>query len=282
MLQTLQTCSTSYTLPNTISFLFRLGYVGKTLLLQLNNHTFDPIRSLMPEYMHLTCLGQIRRLMKCTFKSPDNDYKGKFSLEVLDKLLSETKVPSEFQRKTRPVIFGAWKAEEYRNTILFYFPAVIQYVIVNYNRAKISYFTNSTLFHFFAFRTIVSDKEFQRKDERLVQIWSLLAYVVRACCMLPHERSRVPLVQEAADLAFELWNKYFRPETVSYNIHHIPHLPSYYTVAGPLPDWSAFRFESMYLVIRRNVSASRNLPQQLLNRCNEYHLREDKHKYDIC
>lgn len=46
------------------------------------------------------------------------------SVKVVNSLLSRIKVPSEFSRRTRDLNFGNYKAEEYRNLIVFYFEAI--------------------------------------------------------------------------------------------------------------------------------------------------------------
>ena len=83
--------------------------------------------------MHSACSGVARKLIKCLF-SPDPAKDKKltaFRTQNLDEGLRQIRVPSEFQRKARPLDTGSYKAEEYRNIFLFYFPLVIEYVFVS-------------------------------------------------------------------------------------------------------------------------------------------------------
>lgn len=111
-----------------IYFCFRFGIKGPTPLLQLPG--FDIIWGMLPEYMHNTCLGVVRDLVEMTFQADGGAYKKRrhnnpmISAEVFNRAMVSTRVPSEFQRATRALSQGSWKAEEYRNTILFYFIAI--------------------------------------------------------------------------------------------------------------------------------------------------------------
>jgi len=89
---------------------------------------FDVFQQLMPEYMHNSCLGIGKKLMKYTFNDTRDPKKssGLFNPTLLNRLLLSTKVPNEISRVTRNISHGSFKAEEYRNILLLYFPAVLE------------------------------------------------------------------------------------------------------------------------------------------------------------
>ena len=83
---------------------------------------FRLLDSILPEYMHLVCLGMCRRLMDNTFHDGSKVRDVRCDPEDLNQLLSGVKVPSEFS-SIRPVS-AKWKAQEFRNTLLFMIPTV--------------------------------------------------------------------------------------------------------------------------------------------------------------
>lgn len=91
---------------------------------------FNVFDQLLPEYMHNICLGIVKKLTKYTFNDTSNvtKCKGLFDPTTLNRLLLEVKVPKEFSRVTRKISLGSFKAEEYRNFLLFFFPAIIRQV----------------------------------------------------------------------------------------------------------------------------------------------------------
>lgn len=86
----------------------------------------DIYKQLLPEYMHLVCVGFAKKLAINTFTDCNSERSNLYNVTELNKILLRTKVPCELQRKTRKVSWGSFKAEEYRNLLLFYFPAVLR------------------------------------------------------------------------------------------------------------------------------------------------------------
>lgn len=84
----------------------------------------DIYKQLLPEYMHNICLGVTKRLAGYTFTDNPKETNRLHEAKFINAILLQTKVPSELQRATRSISWGSFKAEEYRNLHLFYFPAV--------------------------------------------------------------------------------------------------------------------------------------------------------------
>jgi hypothetical protein len=105
--------------------------------------------------MHNVCLGVVKLLFLLTFDVGVSRIKGirRQKVTQLSEKLLAVKNPSEFSRRTRIIDFANFKAQEWRNLILFYFPLVISSIQ-------------------------------ERKNEK--QLWLLLAFIVRAYT-LPEE-----------------------------------------------------------------------------------------------
>ena len=75
--------------------------------------------------MHLGCLGVVKRLIELTFnigESRKRVTKRKLSdANLFNSLMSSVQVAREFSRRCRQLNFGVFKAQEFRNIILFFF-----------------------------------------------------------------------------------------------------------------------------------------------------------------
>lgn len=145
----------------------------------------------------------------------------------------DIRVPSEFSRATRPMDEGSWKAVEYRNAVLWFFPAVVRGGI---------------------------------RTEREQSVWLQLAWVFRANCLPPDEFLRVPnrMLKGQQDRLQSTYQATFGPEECTYNFHHLSHLGRL-REHGPLPIWSAFAFEACFALMRRSyVAGTPNVPLQAL------------------
>mgnify|MGYP006298027743 CR=1 FL=1 len=83
---------------------------------------FDIIYELVPEYMHNVCLGIVKLFLSNTFKERGYHYAHP---DLMNEDLLATRVPDEFVN-TRRFQVGAWKAQEFRNLLLFLFPIVTE------------------------------------------------------------------------------------------------------------------------------------------------------------
>jgi hypothetical protein len=90
---------------------------------------------MLPEGTHNIALGIVKDLIQYTFKDKSasgvvrNKKRTKSQLidaEGLNDVLNNTRVPKEFHRATRDISLGSFKAEEYRNILIHFFPGVIR------------------------------------------------------------------------------------------------------------------------------------------------------------
>ena len=229
---------------------FCKGIKGRSLL--LNQPNFNILEDLTCEYMHLVCLGVVKRLTELTYKVGENRErvtKRKLSdPKVFNDLIRFIQLAREFSRRCRNMDFGVMKASEFRNLILFFFPIVLEGI----------------------------EDEFE--DEK--KVWLHLVYMVRACVIPNNEFENVnkDLVQCACKIFYTLFEKCFGQKNCSYSIHVAPsHLLQ---IRGdmPLTFRSAFKFESFFFEMRQLFHPGTVSPlKQILQNCFVKRLLENHH-----
>lgn len=193
------------------------GVVGKSLLLDIESYDF--VTMTIAEYMHLVCLGVVKRLTELTFNVGLNRTritKRKLSsTKEFNSLMAATKMVFEFSRRSRDLDFAVYKAEEFRNLLLFFFPHVLQCL---------------------------------EKSAKERSVWLYLVFMVRACVLPDNEYFNVSAneISIACKKFYHLYERLFGALNCSYNTHVLPsHLPQIRAL-GPLTETSAFKFESFY------------------------------------
>ena len=98
------------------------GIKGRSVL--LDQPDYDFILDTPAEYMHLVCLGVCKRMIELTFKVGENRKRKtnrKLSPPSLyNSLIKYVKSPHEFSRRCRNLDFSVFKAQEFRNVVLFF------------------------------------------------------------------------------------------------------------------------------------------------------------------
>ena len=209
------------------------GVLGRSALMNIENERFDMVADSPVEYMHVVCIGVVKRLVELTFNVGEKRTrvtKRKLSSAAsFNVFLLETKVPQEFPRRTRELDFAVMKATEFRNIILFHFINVIQCIEVS---AK----------------------------ERTV--WLLLAFSIRACILPSKEFQPIPL--ETIDFACEqfyiLYEKLFGCWNCTYSTHVVSSHLIEMRFCGPLTCTSAFPFENFYGEMRHAFTPGTQSP----------------------
>ena len=193
------------------------GIKGRSFFLNLDD--FDFVLDIPVEYLHSVCLGSVKRLVILTFavgETRERKTKRKLSNPAdFNELIANVLSPREFPRRVRDLDITVYKAAEYRNLILFFFPLVLE---------------------------CIEENEGERK------IWLYFAYIIRACVLPTEEFSRVNLddIHDCAARLYTLYEKLFGAVNCSYNTHcvfsHITEIRAH----GPLTLTSAFGFENFY------------------------------------
>lgn len=197
------------------------GIVGRSPLWDIPNFNFT--RDSPCEYMHIVCIGVVKRLVILTFSvgevrpritkrklSPPNDF---------NTLMLETRLTREFSRRARKLDLAVMKAQEMRNIAILYFPHVLQCIEPN------------------------------AKERRL---WLCMAYTVRSCLIPSKEFSVIDLdsIEVSSREFYTLYEKLFGATNCSYSTHVFGSHAIDMRAHGPLSETSAFAFESFYGEVR--------------------------------
>jgi hypothetical protein len=198
-----------------------LGVIGRSPLLELAD--FDVVGGVGADPMHLVYLGVVKRTLALTFKIrtfPVRRGSGqRLDVEPLSFLLLQTRVPSEFPRRTREYD-PLWKASEYRNLLVAMFPLVIGCL---------------------------------DEDKPKREIWLLLAFLVRACIVSDAEYGELSaeFLKMSHRQFYQKYQKEFGATNCTYNLHVMSHLQEIRR-QGRLQNCSAFPFEASYAIIKNS------------------------------
>ena len=190
------------------------------------------------DYMHLVCLGVVRRLILLWTKGSRCYRLPASHLTMISQKLARMRrhIPCEFSRKPRTLReVKMWKATEFRLFLLYVGPAVLA---GNVPRNVFLNFLSLSV----AVRICLSPnlcytlKNYAEK---------LLRYFVKSFKQVYGKRQLV------------------------YNIHCLIHLPQDVTNYGPLDDISAFRFENYLQILKKMVRRPQDPIAQIVRRLSE-------------
>ena len=191
----------------------------------LNIDYFDYVSSITAEYMHLVCLGVVKRLLELCFSvgenRPRNTKRPLSSPQLFNDLIKNVKVFHEFSRRIRKLDLSVMKAQELRNVLLFYFPIITQCL---------------------------------NGDEKEIKLWEMLAFMIRACILPEDEFSQVNVnqIKYCQKKFYTLYQSLFGLVNCPYSIHVLPSHLLKIRSQGPLTENSAFRFEAFYAELRNS------------------------------
>ena len=228
------------------------GIKGRSVLLDQNN--FDLIHDLPTEYMHLVCIGTVKKMLEFTYKMGNNKpritKRKKCDPKLFNDIIATIQFTREFSRRARNLDTAVYKALEYKNVLCFFFPIIVQNIPERY------------------------------KKER--KLWLTLVFMIRSCVLPNAEFEHVckATIVGACELFYNLYFELFGQRNCAYSIHVLPsHLLK---IRGnvPLTERSAFRFESYYSEMKNLFKAGTSSPlKQILQntfmkRSLEYHVCE--------
>ena len=199
------------------------GVAGRSVLLDLDY--FDFVNNAPAEYMHLVCLGVVKRTTELTFNvglnRPRITKRKLSSTKKFNFLMSQTKSVFEFSRRSRDLDFSVYKAEEFRNLILFFFPHVLSCI---------------------------------EENEKEREVWLYLVFIVRSCTIPDSEYFNLNQnhITMACQKFYKLYEKLFGAINCTYSIHVFCCHVNQIRQLGPLTETSAFKFESFYGEIRNS------------------------------
>lgn len=192
------------------------------------------------DYMHLVCLGVMKKLLICYWasKKPSaSKMSSQSKLHVSTMLASfNLYVPSDMKRRPRSLQFlEQWKVVEFRNFLLYYGPLVLQ---GNLERKFYDHFM---------------------KLSAAIAILACPDYAVHNVDLAEH------LLQEFVAEAGSLYGK----GIYVYNVHSLLHLADDARRFGPLDDFSAFVFENFLYKLKTLVRTKARALQQVIKRLSE-------------
>ena len=199
----------------------RKGIKGRSLLLNLDN--FDYVNCIITEYMHLVCLGVVKRLLELTFSVGEKrtriTKRPLTSPQEFDEAMKRIKVFHECSRRARKLDLSVMKAQELRNILLFYFPVI----------------TNSLT-----------------GNNKEIKVWEMLAFMIRACVLpeIEYSNVNVNLIKYCQKHIYVCYEQLFGMANCTYSVHVMSsHLLKMRSL-GTLTETSAFRFEAFYAELR--------------------------------
>lgn len=190
------------------------------------------------DYMHLVCLGVIRKWIRLWIHGPLNVKLHRSHVSQLCNAFSSltNSCPMEFARKPRSLReVDKWKATEFRGTLLYWGP--------------------------FGFRNL---------SKGLYRVFMALHVAMRILCSPELYLSLNDYAKELISYVVTNVSNIYGTEYVSYNCHGLIHLADDARMFGPLDTFSAFCFENYLGTLKKLLKKHDHPLQQLNNRLMEY------------
>ncbi|KAF0757399.1 Uncharacterized protein FWK35_00026112, partial [Aphis craccivora] len=198
---------------------------------------FDIVNGFSLDYLHLVCLGTVRKLIHLWIKGPVRVRYPSWKINKISVLLNKIKIncPSEIARKPRGLDqVNRWKGTEFRTFLLYVGTIVSKSVLskVHWN-------------HFFHLS---------------ISMIILLS---------PEYTQYLDMARQLLDGFVEHFEKLYGRHLISHNIHGLLHLCDDYANFGPLDQCSTFPFENYMGVLKNMIRKPHKPLEQIVNRYNE-------------
>lgn len=211
----------------------KLHHHGTSPLVPLN---FGLVSCVVLDYMHLICLGVVKKLLKCWKSGPLPHREGRQTILIIsEKLVRLNKyAASEFNRRPRSLSeLEFWKATEFRSFLLYYGPVVL--------------------------KDSLSPQKYKH----------FLKLSIATRILLSNNRSWYPF---ARHLFFEFgkdMSTLYCKEFLVYNVHSLVHITDDADIFGSLETINAFAFENDMQTIKRMIRGNSNHLAQVIRRIGE-------------
>lgn len=219
--------------------------IGETIL--RNIPYFGAVSNVTLDYMHLVCLGVMRKLLFLWIKGPLHIRLSSLTVQqISEKLLTLKKyTPSDFPRKARSLKFiKLWKATEFRQFLLYSGPIILKNVL------------NKNVYEHF------------------------LALHIAIRILASTEHSKNPQLLDYAEKLLTIFVQSFTTiyglKYVSHNVHNLLHLTSDVKRFGALDVFSAFQFESYIFHLKKLIRKGDKPLQQIARRLYEFNLSQSE------
>jgi len=187
------------------------------------------------DYMHLVCLGVMKRLLKFWVRGNQSVRIPIGICKDIDtEMLSLRKYfPKEFARLPRPLNdIEHWKATEFRNFLLFTGPLVLK------KRLKKAFYLHFMKLH-----------------------CAIKILITPDLCLSNNEIAHNLIVEFVEEFKIHYGAKF-----VTYNVHSLIHLSFYVKLHGCLDNFSAFKYENYLGLIKKQIKNSQFPLQEAVNR----------------
>ncbi|KAB0804230.1 hypothetical protein PPYR_01200, partial [Photinus pyralis] len=214
-------------------------HTGRTPLLSLD---VNLVNQFPLDYMHLVCLGVMKKLLFFWIRGSINVRMNKTDLNIVDerlKMIRQHMSSNDFSRLPRTILeIERWKATEYRQFLLYTGPLVL------HNQIKSSQFEHFLSLHcamrILSTPSLCIQLNLYAKD--------LMIYFVRN------------------------FQKLYGCEYINHNVHNLIHLSDDVLLYGSVDQFSAFKYENYMSHIKTVLKTSKLPLQQFINR--EYEKRD--------
>lgn len=215
-------------------------HIGETILKNIPN--IDFIKHFPLDYMHLICLGVVKKLVKDVWiqgKPP-----AKLSIILINNISSELIKfrdywPCDFERKPRSLSdIHHWKATEYRQLILYLGPVIFR-------------------------------KSFEGEELSNYYIHFLTLHVAVQILICPYMIHNLSYAKELLISFVKNFITLYGKHLISYNVHNLLHIANDSEIHGILDDFSAFSYESFMQPIKKLIRKSDRPLQQVVRRISE-------------
>jgi len=215
---------------------------GTSILEQIPG--LDMIKSFPLDYMHLICLGVVKKLIVnlWCFGKPSTKLSHQNIANITSNLISRAKnIPIEFNRKPRSLLEAKrWKATEFRQFLFYTGPVVLRKILNN---------------------------------DRYINFLSLhVAIIILTCPKYSH------FINYASNLLLYFVNTFkilYGAENISHNVHNLLHLSEDVKI-HPLDNFSAFPFENYLQTILKSIRKGEKPLAQIIKRKSEQNLHSAK------
>jgi len=204
----------------------------------LERFPVDMIKAVPIDYMHAVCLGTMKRMLKFWVRGKQSVRIPNEKIYDADKELISLRqyFPSEFVRLPRSLNdIEYWKANEFRTFLLYSGPIVLK------GRLRKTFYL-----HF------------------LKLYCAIKILVTPVLCIAKNEVAYNLLIDFVAEFKTN-----YGAQFITHNIHSLIHLPYYVKTHGCLDNFSAFKYESYFGIIKKSISHSRFPLQEAVNRIQE-------------
>lgn len=214
--------------------------IGETILKEIPN--FGLVSSVVLDYMHLICLGVVKKLILLWVQGPRAVKLSQQLLNQISGLLLnlQNSVPNDFVRRPRSLReIKMWKATELRQFILYTGPVVLKGIL--------------------------------REDMYINFITLHIAITILASPTLLNDHNNIMWAQILLEYFLKCFRQIYGATFMSHNLHNLLHICSDVRKYGPLDEFSAFRFENYMSNIKKMLRKNEKPLQQLSRRYAEIH-----------